>query len=234
MSKQIWSNLSLDVAVSIQSKLTCKIKSFGCNVETIKTIAGVDLAYWKKGTKEYAVCCIVVLEKESKCITESKFSFGEVNVPYIPGCLAFRELPLILETTQKLNLAPDLYMFDGNGYLHPRHMGIATHASFFLNKPTIGVAKNYYKIKDVEYSMPSNEKFAYTDIVVDGEIYGRVLRTMEDVRPIFLSIGNYIDLDSATKLVCELTNDESHIPIPTRLADIETHKMREILKCDNL
>ena len=234
MSKQIWSNLSLDVAVSIQSKLTCKIKSFGCNVETIKTIAGVDLAYWKKGTKEYAVCCIVVLEKESKCITESKFSFGEVNVPYIPGCLAFRELPLILETTQKLNSAPDLYMFDGNGYLHPRHMGIATHASFFLNKPTIGVAKNYYKIKDVEYSMPSNEKFAYTDIVVDGEIYGRVLRTMEDVRPIFLSIGNYIDLDSATKLVCELTNDESHIPIPTRLADIETHKMREILKCDNL
>lgn len=234
MSKQIWSNLSLDVAVSIQSELTCKIKSFGCNVETIKTIAGVDLAYWKKGTKEYAVCCIVVLEKESKCITESKFSFGEVNVPYIPGCLAFRELPLILETTQKLNSAPDLYMFDGNGYLHPRHMGIATHASFFLNKPTIGVAKNYYKIKDVEYSMPSNEKFAYTDIVVDGEIYGRVLRTMKDVRPIFLSIGNYIDLDSATKLVCELTNDESHIPIPTRLADIETHKMREILKCDNL
>ena len=66
-------------------------------------------------------------------------------------------------------------MFDGNGYLHPRHMGIATHASFFLNRPTIGVAKNYYKIKDVEYSMPPNEKFAYTDIMVDGEIYGRVL-----------------------------------------------------------
>ena len=69
----------------------------------------------------------------------------------------------------------NLYMFDGNGYLHPRHMGIATHASFFLNRPTIGVAKNYYKIKDVEYSMPPNEKFAYTDIMVDGEIYGRVL-----------------------------------------------------------
>ena len=124
-------------------------------------------------------------------------------------------------------------MFDGNGYLHPRHMGIATHASFFLNRPTIGVAKNYYKIKDVEYSMPPNEKFAYTDIMVDGEIYGRVLRTMKDVRPIFLSVGNYIDLDSATKLVCELANNESHIPLPTRLADIETHKMRKELQMIN-
>lgn len=233
MSKQIWSNLSLEEAILIQNELTPKIQLFGCNAEKVKTIAGIDLAYWKTGTKEYAVCCIVVLEKDSKCIIESKYSFGEVNVPYIPGCLAFRELPLILDTIQKLDSNSDLYMFDGNGYLHPRHMGIATHASFFLNRPTIGVAKNYYKIKDVEYSMPPNEKFVYTDIMVDGEIYGRVLRTMKDVRPIFLSVGNYIDLDSATKLVCELANNESHIPLPTRLADIETHKMRKELQMIN-
>lgn len=233
MSKQIWNNLSIDVAVTIQSELTCKIQLSGCNVETIKTIAGVDLAYWKKDTKEYAVCCIVVLEKESKRITESKFSFGEINVPYIPGCLAFRELPLILQTIQKLDAIPDLYMFDGNGYLHPRHMGIATHASFYLNRPTIGVAKNYYKIKDVEYSLPSNEKYTYTNIVVDGEIYGRVLRTLKDVRPIFVSTGNFIDLDSATELVCKMTSEESHIPIPTRLADIETRKIRRILTNEN-
>lgn len=233
MIEQIKSNLFLEEAILIQAKLTSKIQLSGCNAKEVKTIAGIDLAYWKKGIKEYAVCCIVVLEKESKCIIESKYSFGDVNVPYIPGCLAFRELPLILDTIQKLDSNPDLYMFDGNGYLHPRHMGIATHASFFLNKPTIGVAKNYYKVKEVEYSMPSNEKYAYTDIVVDGEIYGRVLRTIKDVRPIFLSVGNYIDLDSATKLVCELTNEESHIPIPTRLADIETHKMRRILENQN-
>lgn len=228
--KQNNGTFSLEQAVFIQTKLASKIRLYGCNIEEIKTVAGVDLAYWKKGAKEYAVCCIVVLEKESKCIIEYKYSFGEVNIPYIPGCLAFRELPLILETNKKLNIIPDIYIFDGNGYLHPRHMGIATHASFYLNKPTIGIAKNFYKIKGVEYCIPLNEKYDYTDIVVDGEIYGRALRTIKGVKPIFISPGNYIDLLSTTKLVCKLTNEESHIPIPTRLADIETHKMRQILK----
>lgn len=229
MSKQIWNELSFEKAISVQEELAGKIQLSGCDIGAVQTIAGVDLAYWKKEAKEYAVCCIVILEKESKCVIESKYSFGEVNVPYIPGCLAFRELPLVLETVQKLEAKPDLYMFDGNGYLHPRHMGIAAHASFYLNRPTIGVAKSYYKIKDADYKMPPAAQYAYTDLVIDGEIYGRVLRTMKDVRPVFVSAGNYIDLDSATQLVCEWTNEESHIPIPTRLADLETHKMRRIL-----
>lgn len=229
MSKQIWNDLSLEKAISVQEELAGRIQLSGCDIGAVQTIAGVDLAYWKKEEKEYAVCCIVILEKESKCVIESKYSFGEVNVPYIPGCLAFRELPLVLETVQKLEAKPDLYMFDGNGYLHPRHMGIATHASFYLGRPTIGIAKSYYKIRDTDYSMPPTAQYAYTNLVIDGEIYGRVLRTMKDVRPVFVSAGNYIDLDSATQLVCEWTNKESHIPVPTRLADLETHKMRRIL-----
>lgn len=233
MCKQIWSDLSLDKAISIQEELACKIQLSGCDIGAIKTVAGVDLAYWKKEEQEYAVCCIVVLEKESKAIIERKYSFGKVDVPYIPGCLAFRELPLILETVQKLDRIPDLYMFDGNGYLHPRHMGIATHAAFYLHRPTIGVAKSYYKVKDTACRMPSAERYAFNDIVIDGEVYGRALRTMKDVKPIFVSAGNGIDLDSATKLVCEWTNEESHIPIPTRLADLETHKMRQILITEN-
>lgn len=100
------------------------------------------------------------------------------------------------------------------------------------DKPTIGIAKNYHKIEDVEYTMPPNEKNAYTDIVIKGEIYGRVLRTLKNVKPVFVSIGNYIDLDTATKMVCDFINSESHIPLPTRLADIETHKMRRILKVE--
>ena len=63
----------------------------------------------------------------------------------MPGFLAFRELPLILKTAKLLETRPDIYIFDGNGYLHPRHMGIATHASFYLNKPTIGIAKTYLR-----------------------------------------------------------------------------------------
>ena len=222
-------DLDPDSAVTIQDNLRSMI-NLKSNQQEFKFVAGVDLAYWIENNEEYAVCCIVVLEQKTKQVVDSKWLFGKVIVPYIPGCLAFRELPLILETVKTLDYIPDLYMFDGNGYLHPRHMGVATHASFYLEKPTIGVAKKYYKINDTDFIMPTNEKNAYTDIIICGEIYGRVLRTTKNVKPIYVSAGNYIDLDTATSVVCDFINNESHIPLPTRLADIETHRMRKALK----
>ncbi len=231
MDREAWKLLSLEHAIRIQTKLRPKVIQKGPkSTDDFEKVGGVDLAYWNIGEEEYAVCCIVVLEQKTKQVIESEYSFGKVEVPYIPGCLAFRELPLILETVKKLKVFPDLYMFDGNGYLHPRRMGIATHASFYLDTPTIGVAKSYYKINESQFTMPENKKQAYTDILADGEICGRALRTMEDVKPIFISVGNYIDLDTATQVVCNFINHESHIPLPTRLADMETHKRRRELK----
>jgi len=160
MNEQTLNNLSLSEAILIQNELSRKIVLSANGITSVESVAGVDLAYWKVGDDEYAVCCIVVLEERTKRTIESKYSFGKVEVPCIPGCLAFRELPLILETVKKLDTIPDLYMFDGNGYLHPRHMGIATHVSFYLDKPTIGVAKSYYKIDNVNFSTQVNEKNA--------------------------------------------------------------------------
>lgn len=74
--------------------------------------------------------------------------------------------------------------------------------------------------------MPENEVGAYTDILIDGEVYGRALRTRRDVKPIFLSCGNYIDLDSSYQITMSLINQESRLPIPVRLADLETHVLR--------
>lgn len=217
--------------IEIQEKLSEKIIiNSKIEIESISKIAGIDLAYWKKGDYEYAVCCIVVIDSVTKEVIENIHSVGKIEFPYIPGCLAFRELPLVLETAQKLQGKPDLYIFDGNGYLHPRHMGIATHAGIYLNKPTIGVAKSYYKVDNADFIMPENIEGAYTDIVIHGETYGRVLRTHKDVKPIFLSVGNHIDLEASTQIIKSLVTKESHIPIPTRLADIETHKMRDVYK----
>lgn len=201
----------------------------------IRTIAGVDLAYWKQDDREYAVCCIVVIDFSTHEVIETKHFSGEITVPYVPGFLAFRELPLVLKTTELLEHDPDLYMFDGNGYLHPRHMGIASHASFYLKKPTIGVAKTYYRAdKKTEFTMPDPQAGSYTDIVMNGEIYGRTIRTHTNVKPVFVSVGNGISLDTATELTLQLVDKESHIPIPTRLADLETHRMRtEIMSADS-
>lgn len=197
-------------------------------IKDVKRVAGIDLAYWKNDDEEYAVCCVVIIDADTHKVVEKKHCSGKIEVPYMPGFLAFRELPLILKTVALLETSPDIYVFDGNGYLHPRHMGIATHASFYLNKPTFGVAKSYYRVdKQTDYVEPENEAGNFTDIVIDGEVYGRTLRTHKDVRPIFVSVGNYISLDTACALALKLTDRESHVPVPTRLADLETHIERE-------
>ena len=215
--------------VAIQNELKKGISlcdSF--EVSALKTVAGVDLAYWKEDDGEYAVCCIVVIDIVTHKVIEKKHFRGRIEVPYMPGFLAFRELPLVLKTVELLETKPDIYVFDGNGYLHPRHMGIATHASFYLDKPTFGVAKSYFRVdKRTDYIEPENEAGSFTDIVIDGEVYGRALRTHRNVRPIFVSVGNHISLETACQLALMLTDQDSHVPVPTRLADLETHVERE-------
>lgn len=195
-------------------------------ISAIKTVAGVDLAYWKEEDIEYAACCVVVLDFATKQVIEKIDVVDKVDVPYIPGCLAFREVPLFLRAYEKMENDPDVILFDGNGYLHPRHMGLAMHAGILIDKPTIGVAKSYYKVKDVDFVMPDYEENSYCDIEIDGEIYGRVLRTHSGINPIFVSKGNRMDLDKATEIAKRLVTKESRIPLPTRYADIMTHEVR--------
>ncbi len=225
-----------------QNELKQKIdRKNSVDLEKIRMVAGVDLAYWKLGANkkdggevrseesEYAVCCIVVLDYRTHQIVERVSFASRMEVPYIPGCLAYREIPVFLEAYKKLEGEPEVLFFDGNGYLHPRHMGLATHAGILLNKASVGVAKTYYKVGNVDFIMPEDRAGASTDIAVEGEVYGRVLRTHPGVKPVFVSVGNKIDLDTAVRMAMVLTEKESHIPLPTRLADLMTHEERRRL-----
>lgn len=216
--------------LAIQNELKEKINiSDSLTLPEIKTVAGVDLAYWNCNKQEYAVCCIVVVDYNTHEVIERKQYSGKIEVPYIAGFLAFRELPLIIKTVEKLETKPDIYMFDGNGYLHPRHMGIATHASFYLNAVTMGVAKTYFRVNNTDYIEPDTTTGSFTDIVIDGEVYGRALRTHDNIKPVFVSAGNNISLDTATEIAISLTDRNSRIPIPTRLADLDTHEARKLM-----
>ncbi|UTL72297.1 endonuclease V [Bacillus halotolerans] len=220
-------NLNREEFVKTQQSLIHKINlSPSITPDSIKTCAGVDLAYWEQDGEPYGVCCIIVIDADTKEVIEKVHSMGKISVPYVSGFLAFREPPLIIEAAKKLETEPDVFLFDGNGYLHYNHMGVATHAAFFLNKPTIGIAKTYLKIRSCDFVMPENEVGSYTDIIIDGEVYGRALRTRRDVKPIFLSCGNNIDLESSYQITMSLLNKESRLPIPVRLADLETHVLR--------
>ncbi|WP_271814561.1 endonuclease V [Clostridium beijerinckii] len=217
--------------INIQNSLKNRIKLINSfNTEDINFCAGVDLAYWEKDGEQYGVCSIIVIDYKTKEVIENVHSYGKIITPYVAGFLAFRELPLVIEAARKLVSNPDIFIFDGNGYFHFNHMGIATHASFFLNKPTIGVGKSYLKINGTDFEMPRDEIGAYTDIVIKNEVYGRVLRSRKNTKPIFISCGNYIDIETTTEVILNLLDKESRIPIPTRLADLETHIVREKLK----
>lgn len=225
-----FSGLSEQECIRIQRELSPRIvQKNAVAPEDIRTVAGVDIAYWNENGAERAVCCIVVIDK-SRAVIEKQYSAGPVDFPYIPGCLAFRELPLVIETAGKLEHKPDIFIFDGNGILHPRGMGLAAHASFYLGAPSMGIAKHYFRVEGAEFTMPSSERGSFSDITKDGRVLGRAVRTLESVKPVYVSVGNHVDIDTATTLALELTDEESHIPAPTRYADLETHIMRNKLK----
>ena len=225
------SELSLEKqrAFAVQQEELCgQLRLTDCrDFSALQTIAGVDLAYWNTPDgRECAVCCIVVIDVQTHEVLEKVQAAGEITVPYCPGFLAFRELPLVTEAAGKLGIKPELYVFDGNGYLHPRHMGIASHAALLLQTPAFGIAKTYYRVLDTDYTEPAQPAGSYTDIVIGGEVCGRALRTHDGVKPVFVSAGNDISLETATALAMQFTEKESRIPLPTRLADLETHTAR--------
>ncbi len=218
--------------LKIQEGLKAKIsKKNNFENKSITTIAGVDLAYFKVDNKEFAVCVIIIIDYNTHDILGFVSHIDQITQKYIPSCLAFRELPIFLTANQKikdeLNIDVDLYIFDGNGYLHPKNMGLATHAGIIINKPSIGVAKSYFKVLNTNFIMPPNISGATTNILINGEVYGLAYRSHKDVKPIFISTGNLIDLKTALNITSHMITKESRIPIPTRYADILANRIRQ-------
>ncbi|WP_028777079.1 endonuclease V [Shimazuella kribbensis] len=191
---------------------------FSPHSHTPSIVCGIDLAY----QSDQAAAIIVIMNHQSKEILEIVSHCETVNEPYIPGMLAFRELPLILKAWEKLAIEPEVVFFDGNGMLHPRRMGIATHASFFLQKPTIGIAKTYLLGEHEELGGNQGD---YQLIRDHQEVIGAIVRTQTNVKPVYVSIGNYITLEDAIRLSLEQVGNISRIPEIVRQADIYSRKI---------
>jgi deoxyribonuclease V len=190
--------------------------------KTPKIASGVDLAY--AGDK--AVCVIVTMEIESLEILEEVSAVADVGLPYIPGYLAFRELPPFLKAWQKGTIEPDVVFFDGQGQLHPRRMGLATHASFFIGKPTVGIAKSRLC---GSYEEPAMEAGSLSRVYEGEEVIGAVVRSRANVRPIFVSAGNFITLKEAVALTKRFVTPKSRIPLITGIADKQTKLIKKSL-----
>ena len=205
--------LSIPEALATQRRLAIQVSRSSENIIP-HFIAGVDLAAGKAG--EVATAAVVVLDYPELRVVETKVVNGKLDFPYIPGLLSFREAPLTLAACQRLTITPDLILVDGQGIAHPRRLGLASHLGLWLNTPTIGCAKS---LLCGQHEVPGEESGSYTEVIDRGETIGAALRTKPGVKPIYLSIGHKIDLETAIYWVMNCCRGY-RLPEPTRLAHL--------------
>jgi len=219
--KNFKGNISVKDAKELQLKLSKKV-SLDSPLDKIDIIGGIDLSIIKDDKK--LICGIVNFTYPELEIIEQVSRVVNETFPYIPGLLSFREGPAILETMKDLKHAPDLLVFDGHGIAHPRGLGIASYIGVLLDKPTIGIAK---KKLFGNYEQPENEagKFSYLLHPLDKKVIGAVLRTKNNVNPVFVSVGHKITLEKALEL-CLVFIRGYRIPEPTRQAHMFVNEVR--------
>ncbi len=205
--------VSIAQASDIQQRLAAQVLR---STETLtpRFIAGVDISIQKE--QGAAAGAVVVLQYPELRLVETKVAQGKLGFPYIPGLLSFRESPIILAACEKLSTAPDLILVDGQGIAHPRRMGLASHLGLFLDTPTIGCAKS---LLCGSHEEPDEEPGSYAEVVDKGETIGVALRTKLRTKPIYVSIGHKVDLQSAIRWVLECCHGY-RLPEPTRLAHL--------------
>jgi len=196
----------------------------------IRTVAGLDAAFvltGSQGLKEMrsrwqalreanrAIAAVVVYRYPEMEELERTYAEVRLEFPYVPGFLSFREIPALLAALSKLQTIPDLLFCDGQGYAHPRRMGLASHLGIVLDRPTIGCAKS---ILIGTHGSLGDEKGAWAPLKDGEETIGTVLRTRAGVRPVYVSQGHRVSLDLAVRLTLSVC-DSRRIPKPTRDAD---------------
>ncbi|GGT07758.1 endonuclease V [Planobispora rosea] len=198
-------------AEAIQDELRPLLDLTGPGPLRPATVAGVDVSY----DGDRLAAAVAVLDGSTLEVVEEVTVTGRTTFGYVPGLLAFRELPALLDALDRLTVVPELVVCDGYGLAHPRRFGLACHLGVLTGLPSIGVAKTAFV---GDHADPGPERGAWTDLTLDGDVVGRVLRTRSGVRPVFVSVGHRVDLDTACRNVLRLT-PAYRLPETTRVAD---------------
>jgi len=195
-----------EIQVALQKRIELKPI-----LTTPPLIAGVDAAFF--GDRIIGIASLYRFPaltplKDSVSIRKNTF-------PYIPGLLSFREGPVLFEAIRGLEVIPDLLLFDGQGIAHPRGIGIASHIGVLLGIPSIGCAKSRLV---GDYSEPGAQKGSRTPLSYKGEVVGAVVRSRDNIRPLFVSPGHLVDIDGAAEYILACTG-RYRLPEPIRRAD---------------
>lgn len=181
--------------------------------EPLKFVAGTDVGFEDEGKVTRAA--VVVLRFPSLEIVEEVVTKGPTPCPYVPGFLSFREVPQLIESVKSLSIKPDLFLCDGLGIAHPRRLGLASHFGVTLDVPTIGVAKSI--LVGTHEDLPET-KGTVVPLIHTQEHVGWVLRSKDRVRPLIVSPGHRVSMETALEVVLSCLT-KYRLPEPTRLAD---------------
>ncbi|MFY1619471.1 deoxyribonuclease V [Micromonospora sp. WMMD736] len=200
-------------AVAVQEELRPLVDLVGPGPLAPDTVAGLDVAYAESG--DLLAAAVTVLDARTLAVVDSAVSVGRPAFDYVPGLFAFREVPALLAALDRLTTVPDLLVCDGHGVAHPRRFGLACHLGVVTDLPAIGVGKTPLV---GAWEAPAAERGAWS-VLRDGDaVIGRVVRTQDGVKPVFVSVGHRMSLENATARVLALT-PRYRLPETTRTAD---------------
>jgi deoxyribonuclease V len=186
------------------------------------TVAGIDVSFAR--TRDLLFAAIVVLDYGSLEPVETASAALQPVFPYIPGLLTFREGPVVLAAYERLSVEPDLLMFDGQGIAHPRGLGLASHVGVLLDKPSIGCAKSRLI---GEFKEPKQKRGSMRTLSVERRKVGVVLRTRDNTKPLFISPGHRVTIETAARRVLD-TGRGYRLPEPTRRAHHEAERAKRL------
>ncbi|MEM3442387.1 MAG: endonuclease V [Candidatus Bathyarchaeia archaeon] len=213
------SKFSIKKARETQLRLSEKIVFKDILPQKIRFVAGVDVAY----TKNMSIGAVAVLDYDSLETVETQTAACKTLFPYIPTLLSFREVPPAFLCIKKLHTQPDVFLVDGHGYAHPYRCGFASHLGLVMRKPTIGVAKGklFGEVKDCD-------KRDVAFLRYDDEIVGARVITKKGCKPVYVSVGHMVSLETAIKIVKNCTR-RGRIPEPIlRAHEIATLEKRKV------
>jgi deoxyribonuclease V len=198
-------------ARELQVRLAARIETSD-RLGPVARVAGVDVGFVDGGRTARAA--VAVLSWPQLVLLESAVVRVPVSYPYVPGLLTFRELPAVLAAWRQLTQLPDLVLCDGQGRAHPRRIGFASHLGLWLDVPSIGVAKT--RLIGTHGEVPP-QKGQWTPLLDGEEVIGAVLRTRPGVKPLYVSIGHRVSLETAIAWTLACTT-RYRLPETTRQA----------------
>ena len=203
---------SLEAAKALQNDLAGLVSHRNDIPAAPRFVAGVDVS--PPDADGIVRGAVAVLRWPELTLAEMRVGHDRPPVPYVPGYLAFREVPAVSDALSRLETVPDVILVDGQGLAHPRRFGLACHLGLTAGIPTVGCAKSRLLGR---FEPPADERGSSAPLVDRGEVVGAAVRTRTGVSPIYVSVGHRVSLDAAVRFTLACCG-RYRVPEPTRMA----------------